>query len=567
MLRRLTLTFTCLLLLACTPVADETANTADLILIGDHIITMDESEVGAVAVIGDRIVATGTADDILEMRGPDTRVVELGDKALLPGFIDTHGHLAVVARLIDYVNVSSPPVGPARTIGDIQTMLRAAIVEKDIPPGQWVVGYGYDESLLEEQRHPTRDDLDAVSSEHPVMLLHVSLHLVAANSNALSQHSIDAAAPEPPGGRIRRRPDSTEPNGVLEETAAQPLMLGLLHASSENFADKARRTLESYASYGITTAQDGAAVMPDVMAFRDAAAQSPLPIDLVAYYHTMTLNNEQRASIAVESYTNGFRVGGAKFILDGSIQGKTGYVSLPYVEPPDGKGADYRAYPMISADVFQKALDPLLQRNVPLLVHANGDAAIDMMIDGLVASFDGMDVPDHRSVMVHAQMIREDQLDRVKELGIVPSYYSVHPFFWGDWHRQILGDERASRISPIRSTIERGIPFTIHNDAPVVPSDVMRLIWITVNRKTRSGHVLGPDQRATVMEALHAVTQGAAYQYFEENEKGSITPGKQADLVILAANPLAVDPDALKDITVIETISRGRTEYRDELGS
>ena len=564
--RRVSLTFTCLLLLACTPAADETASTADLILIGDHIITMDETEVRAVAVAGDRIAATGTADEILEMQGPDTRVLELGDKALLPGFIDTHGHLAVVARLIDYVNVSSPPVGPARSIGDIQTMLRDAIADKDIPPGQWVVGYGYDESLLAEQRHPTRDDLDAVSSEHPVMLLHVSLHLVAANSKLLSQHAIDAAAPEPAGGRIRRRPDSMEPNGVLEEAAAQPLLLGLLHASSGNFVDKARRALESYASYGITTAQDGAAVMPDVMALRNAAAQSPLPIDLVAYYHTMALNNEQRASIVAESYANGFRVGGAKLILDGSIQGKTGYVSLPYVEPPDGKDADYRAYPMISADVFQKALDPLLQRNVPLLVHANGDAAIDMMIDGIAASFDGVPIPDHRSVMVHAQMIREDQLDRVKELGIVPSYYSVHPFFWGDWHRQILGDERASRISPVRSTIERGIPFTIHNDAPVVPSDVMRLIWITVNRKTRSGHVLGPDQRATIMETLHALTQGAAYQYFEENEKGSITPGKQADLVILGANPLVVDPDALKDITVVETISRGRTVYRHESG-
>jgi predicted amidohydrolase YtcJ len=561
--RRIVLTVVCLLLLACAPAPNETANTADLILIGEHIITMDESEIGAVAVIGDRISATGTAEDILGMQGPDTRVVELGDKALLPGFIDSHGHLAVVARLIDYVNVSSPPVGPARSIRDIQTMLRSAIAENDIAPGRWVVGYGYDESLLEEQRHPMRDDLDAVSTEHPVMLLHVSLHLVAANSDALSQHGIGAATAEPRGGRIRRQPDSLEPNGVLEETAAQPLLLGLLHASSENFADKARRALKDYASYGITTAQDGAAVVPDVTALRSAAAQSPLPIDLVAYYHAMTLNDEQRAGMAAEPYANGFRVGGAKFILDGSIQGKTGYLSLPYVEPPDGKDADYRAYPMMPADVFQKALDPLIQRNVPLLVHANGDAAIDMMIDAIDVSLNGRDVPDHRSVMVHAQMIREDQLDRVKELGIVPSYYSVHPFFWGDWHRQILGNERASRISPVRSTIERGIPFTIHNDAPVVPPDVMRLLWITVNRKTRSGHVLGPDQRATVMEALHAVTQGAAYQYFEEDEKGSITPGKQADLVILGANPLAVDPDALENIPVIETISRGRTVYRD----
>ena len=552
----------CFCLMACAPGGNEPAETADLIFVGKNIITMDESDIEAVAVIGDRIAATGLADDMLEMRGPGTRVVELGDKALLPGFIDAHGHLAVVARLIDYVNISSPPVGPANNTGDIQRMLRDAIAEKDIPPGTWVVGYGYDESLLEEQQHPTRDDLDAVSSEHPVMLLHVSLHLVAVNSVALAEHGIDAGTPEPAGGRIRRRPDSMEPNGVLEETAAQPLLFGLLFDNSNNFADMARRALESYASHGITTAQDGAAVMSDVMALRAAAAESPLPIDLVAYYHTLALTKEQHADIAAESYENGFRVGGAKFLLDGSIQGKTGYVSEPYIEPPEGKDADYRAYPMVSADEFQQSLDPLLERGVPLLIHANGDAAIDMMIDGIAESFAGKEIPDHRSVMIHAQMIREDQLDRVRELGIVPSYYSVHPFFWGDWHRQILGDERASRISPIRSTIERDIPFTIHNDAPVVPSDVMRLIWITVNRETRSGHVLGPDQRATVMEALHAVTLGAAYQYFEEDDKGSITPGKRADLVVLGANPLLVDPATLKDIPIVETISRGRTVYR-----
>lgn len=553
-----------LFLAACGPDAAVPGldSAADLIIVGNHIITMDESEAGAVAVIGDRIAATGSRDDILKLRGADTRVVDLGEHALLPGFIDSHGHTSAVARFLDFVNASSPPIGPAENIGDIQNLLRDAIAEQGILPGEWVVGYGYDESLLAEQRHPTRDDLDAVSNEHPIMLIHVSLHLLVVNSAALSEHKIDAGTPDPFGGHIRRRADSLDPNGVLEETAAQPLLFGRLLANSEEIADQTRRALESYASYGITTAQDGAAAMSDVISLRASAAESPLPIDLVAYFHTMAMTDEERAGIESEPYSNGFRVGGAKFILDGSIQGKTGYVSEPYAEPPEGKGADYRAYPMIPADVFQTELNSMLERRVPLLIHANGDAAIDMMIDGIGEAFAGKKIPDHRSVMIHAQMMREDQLDRVGELGIVPSYYSVHPFFWGDWHRQILGEERASRISPIRSTIERGIPFTIHNDAPIVPPDVMRLIWITVNRKTRSGYVLGSDQRATVMEALHALTLGAAYQYFEEGSKGSITPGKQADLVILGADPRTVDPDRLKDIQVIETIARGRTVFR-----
>lgn len=206
----------------------------------------------------------------------------------------------------------------------------------------------------------------------------------------------------------------------------------------------------------------------------------------------------------------------------------------------------------------------LIGRGVPMLTHANGDAAIDMMIDGVAAAIQGDVTPDHRSVIIHAQLMRSDQLDRVKKLGIVPSYYSAHAYFWGDWHRKSFSEERAAFISPLRATVERGIPLTIHNDAPVVPPDIMRLIWITVNRKTRSGYVLGPDQRATVMEALHAVTVGAAIQYFEEDRKGSSAPGQQADLVILGANPLTVDADSLKDIPVVETIARGRTVFRNE---
>jgi hypothetical protein len=206
----------------------------------------------------------------------------------------------------------------------------------------------------------------------------------------------------------------------------------------------------------------------------------------------------------------------------------------------------------------------LLARGVPVLAHANGDAAIDMMIDGVAAALVDGEITDHRSVVIHGQLMRPDQLDRVKDLGIVPSYYAAHPYFWGDWHRLSFGDERASFISPLRATLDRGIPFTIHNDSPIVPPDIMRLIWIAVNRKTRSGYVLGPDQRLTVLEALYAVTQGAAYQYFEENEKGSITPGKRADLVILGVNPLSVEADAIKDIPVLETIARGQTVYRRE---
>jgi predicted amidohydrolase YtcJ len=304
--------------------------------------------------------------------------------------------------------------------------------------------------------------------------------------------------------------------------------------------------------------------MADVAIFRKMAAAEPLPIDLLSYPVAMRLTAEEKKTIAAEPYVNGFRIAGLKHVLDGSIQGKTGFLGLPYVEPPKGGESDYRGYPALPAALFQANLTPYIERGVPMLIHSNGDAAIDMMLDGLEKALEtsGDVMPDHRAVIIHAQMMREDQLDRAKKLNAIPSFFSAHPYYWGDWHRQILGEERASRISPIRSAVNKGLRYTIHNDAPVVPPHAMRLIWATVNRKTRSGYVLGADQKATVMEALYATTMGAAYQSFEEDQKGSITIGKQADLVILAENPLTVDPDMIQDIKILETISRGRTVFK-----
>lgn len=546
---------------ACDHAPVEAADPVDIIFVGDNIITMDGKAATGVAVKGDRIAAVGEAAAILRRKGQATRVVELGDQALLPGLIDAHGHVAVQARLINLVNLSPPPVGTATSIADIQALLRAAIAAKNILPGEWVIGYGYDESLLSDGRHPTRDDLDAVSTDNPILLAHVSFHLAATNSAALAVYGLDASSPDPAGGRIQRKPGSREPNGVLEESTAQRMMLERILVN-EGFEDELRKTLNLYASYGVTTAQDGGAMMADIAAMRVAAAEEPLAIDLVAYPFVLAMTEEQRKELRAEDYAGGFRVGGGKFVLDGSIQGKTGYLGEPYAEPPEGEGDLYRGYPAMSAEIFQKLSRPFFDKGVPLLVHANGDAAIDMMLDGVDAAFAGKSLPDHRTVIIHAQMMRGDQIERAKGLGVVPSFFSAHPFFWGDWHRRILGEARASRISPIRTAIDNGLSFTIHNDSPIIPPDMMRLLWVTVNRETRSGYVLGPEQRASVMEALYAMTQGAAYQYFEEKEKGSITPGKRADLVILGENPLTVAPEALKDIPVIETIARGRTVYR-----
>ena len=563
--------FICLFLLAsgCGPktmlaIADD--RSADVIFIGDHIITVDAAFAGvaAVAVTGQNIVATGSAEEILKLKNSSTRVIELGDNALVPGFIDAHGHMTIVAKLTEMIDLASPPVGRVENINDIVDLVKSKIDKQQLAPGTWVLGFGYDDSLLEEKRHPNRDDLDRASLDHPVMLTHVSGHLATVNSAALQQQNIDQNTNNPPGGVVRRRPGSTEPNGVMEETAMGLFSRNLLAPiDDDKFEHLVRQTIKRYASYGITTIQDGGANMSDIERLRVYAKREPYTADIVVFPWSNFFDDNQLAAIEAESsYTNGLRLGGVKFGLDGSPQGRTAFLSQPYNEGPPGAAPDYRAYPTYPAEKFNPKVAQLIERGIPTLVHANGDAAIDMLINGVAAALENREPPDHRTVIIHAQLMRKDQLESTKRLGLVPSYYSAHPFFWGDWHRRSFGEKRAAFISPAAETARMQIPFTIHNDAPIVPPDMMRLMWIAVNRKTRSDFVLGPDQRLTPTQALHAITLGAAYQYFEEDKKGSITPGKQADLVILERNPLLANPDTLKDISIVETFARGQSVFK-----
>jgi hypothetical protein len=553
-------------IIACSPADQQSVQFADLIFIGDNIVTMDDSQVTAVAVRGDRIIATGSDSEIMQLRDESTQLIELGDRALLPGFIDAHGHFGGVATYSSLLDLSSPPVGTMQSIDDIVAAIQGWIRNNNIPDGSIVYGVGYDDSLLEERRHPNRDDLDRASTTHPIVIRHVSGHLTSANSMALAQNNVTAVTVVPEGGVVRRRPDTDEPIGVMEETAMGLLPGTGAMVSQEQSWQLRRDAAEIYAGYGITTIQESNVSESYVDALKAQALQEPFPVDIVTYIMGNPLSDSVLDEVSHESeYTGGIRIGGVKFTLDGSPQGRTAWMSQPYDEGPPGVDADYVAYPSYDPQAYRDRIDGLLARGVPVLAHANGDEAIELMIDGIADALEGESIPDHRSVIIHAQLIRADQLDRVKELGIIPSYYSAHPFFWGDWHRLSFGDDRASFISPVRATVNRDIPFTIHNDSPIVPPDMMRLVSITVNRQTRSGYILGPEQRATVLEALYAITQGAAYQYFEEDEKGSITPGKRADLVILEDNPLTIDPAELANIVIEETYARGKSVFKREL--
>jgi|TARA_Y100000389_G_scaffold8453_1_gene8039 predicted amidohydrolase YtcJ len=527
---------------------------ADLIISSNKVILMtgvEQAQPLSIAIKNKKIAWIGSHQDAKNFQGEH---INFGDQAVLPGFIDAHGHASYLAFATQVANIASPPVGKINNIDELKTELKNFIKDSDLQPGEWVMGLGYDDSLLKEQRHPTKDDLDEVSTEHPIYLIHVSAHLGAANSLGLSLANINSDTQDPPGGKIRRYENSLEPNGVFEETAAYPLQQLAMSAYKDPIGS-VKKAMEIYAKNGITTAQDGASSLETIRLMQAADAQNMINIDVISYPIGQNGLNENLDAFSFGTYEGRVKVGGVKLILDGSPQGKTAYLTQPYYKPPHNESQSYKGYPLIPQIDVSKLVKEYADLNIPIMAHANGDAAADMLIQ---AVRDAEIESDHRTIMIHAQTVREDQLDLMKELEIIPSYFSTHTFYWGDWHRDsVFGQDRAMRISPTNSTLERDMPFTVHNDAPVVPPDMMRLLWATTNRETRSGKILGKQQRISTYSALEAMTINAAYQHFEDDIKGSIEVGKQADLVVLSQDPLSIDTKNLLELNVVATFSRG----------
>jgi len=527
---------------------------AELIISSNKVILMTGVELAqplSIAIKNEKIIWIGSHEDGATIKGEH---INFGNQAVLPGFIDAHGHASYLAFATQVANIASPPVGKIKNINDLQTELKNFIKDSNLQPGEWLMGLGYDDSLLTERRHPTRDDLDEVSTEHPIYLIHVSAHLGAANSLGLSLANINSKTQNPPGGKIRRYENSLEPNGVFEETAAYPLQQLAMSAYKDPIGS-VKKAMEIYARNGITTAQDGASSLETISLMNAADAQGMINIDVISYPIGQNGLIENLDAISFGAYQGRVKVGGIKLILDGSPQGKTAYLTQPYYKPPHNESKPYKGYPLIPQKDVSGLVKEYADLNIPIMAHANGDAAADMLIKAVK---DAEIESDHRTIMIHAQTVREDQLDLMKKLEIIPSYFSTHTFYWGDWHRDsVFGPDRAMRISPTKSTLERDIPFTVHNDAPVVPPDMMRLLWATTNRQTRSGKILGKQQRISTYSALEAITINAAYQHFEDDLKGSIEVGKQADLVVLSEDPLSIDTKNLLEVNVVATFSRG----------
>jgi len=536
---------------------------ADTIYTGGNIITINDAlpNAEAVAVKDGKIIALGNKDEIMKSAGQNTRIVDLGGKTLLPGFVDAHGHAYMQGLQATTANLLPPPDGKGKDIASLIALLKdwANNNKKAIDKVGWIAGFGYDDSQLSEQRHPTRQDLDKVSTELPIIIIHQSGHLGVANSKALEIAGVTSDTQNPKGGVFRREKGSNKPNGVCEEHAFFYVMSKL----AERFDDSVNDILvlegtQQLASFGYTTGQEGRAIGSALAAMQRVGDSGKLNIDLVAYPDILAVDDIQPSM----QYHNRFRIGGAKLTIDGSPQGKTAWLSKPYYKPPQGQKADYRGYAAENQQTVNEAIEKAYSHGWQILVHANGDAAIDSMITGIRLAEKKYPEVKNRPVLIHGQTLRHDQVGELKELGIFPSLFPMHTYYWGDWHRQsVLGPERAKNISPTGWVLEAGMTFSTHHDAPVALPDSMRILSATVTRVTRSGYVLGPEQRVSVLTALKAMTIWPAWQHFEEQAKGSLEVGKLADFVILSDDPLTTDENKLAYIKVLETIKEDKSIY------
>jgi predicted amidohydrolase YtcJ len=556
-----------LALLASAPAM--AAETADAIYFGGPIVTVDDARPSAeaVAVKDGKILAVGGKDELIGAhKGEATKLQDLAGHTMIPGLIDGHGHVFAVGVQSVSANLLPAPDGTVNSIADLQKTMRAFMAASPVVKAYGlVVGFDYDDAQLAERRHPTREDLDAISTELPIVVTHQSGHLGAYNSKALEMAGITAATKDPQGGVIRRGADG-EPNGVMEENAHFMVLLKLLPKLGEKeITALASAGARTYARFGYTTAQEGAGTVDWAHAMEKPENRGQLDIDVVFYPLQAMLGDDPIMSSPLVSrqYDRHFRIGGVKVVLDGSPQGRTAWLTQPFFKAPDGQKQGYAGYGAFTDDQLKALLTKAYQKNWQVLAHSNGDAASDQLLRTVGAVSKEIPGEDRRTVLIHGQVLRPDQVDTIKALDVSTSLFPMHTYYWGDWHREVvLGPERAENISPTGWFLDRGMIFTSHHDAPVTFPNAMRVLSATVNRTTRTGYVLGPQHRVEPLIALKAQTLWAARQYFEENSKGSIEKGKLADLVILSDNPLTIARDRIADIAVLETIKEGRSVYK-----
>jgi len=524
---------------------------ADLIITGATVHTMDPNNplATALAVRGQHILAVGSDDDVSNLRGSNTKLIDARGQTVVPGFIDAHSHPLLAEDAIS-ANVNLP------RITDVQAALAAQA--RLTPIGQWVQGTMYDDTKFEEGRPLTRADIDAVVPDHPVMVRHRGGHTAVVNSRALNLAEITPTTADPVGGRYYR--EAGELTGKIAEPAAfqpfesvgvWPVMDRATRQQSVYLASK------SMAASGLTSTTDSLGTVDNFIAYQDARAAGEMDFRLsfMPLFDSEVYNGFKQARMASGFGDDMLRIGAVKFLADGSASERTMSRSTPYAD-----GADDYGILTATQEEIHAVVGDAVAHDFRIGIHANGDVAIDMALNAYERVLEGWQGENPRFRIEHCSLVNESLLRRIKTAGVVPAPFYTYAYYhgnkWSDY-----GEEMMESMFAHRSFLDHEIPVAPASDFTPGPFEPMMAIQSMVTRKDVQGRVWGPSQRISVAEAMRICTMNGAYASFEENIKGSLTPGKLADIVILDSDPHDVDSDSIVDIKVLQTILGGRTTY------
>ncbi len=528
---------------------------ADTIFTGGHIITMDPilPRAEAVAVSAGRIIAVGTAQEIAELAGPDTTVVRLDGKTMVPGFNDGHSHLLQYGLELATVDLT-PEVCPS--IAKMKELIAQRAAQTR--PGEWIRGWGWDESRMEEGRMPTADDLSQAAPNNPVMITRTCYHMVVANRLALRLGGVTEDTADPQGGCIVRD-EHGQATGLLQDNAQAFVKSVIPAPKKEDLKNAIGLASKVYNSYGITSTCDGSTLLEiegEIPAWCESSQSGLLTVRTSALMSPSVSDQIRALGIPSEFGSDRFRFGCVKFFMDGSLGGMTAGMTEPYLLPPYGKGLTY-----MEQDELNEKVKDAHDAGYQISIHGIGDHTLDMILTAFENAQAANPRKEHRHRIEHASMSYPHLLERMKKLELDIDMNPAFLYFLGKSHVSAIADRVAYEF-PMQSCFRMGIPVSIGSDCPIESCHPKYGLYAATVRRTIAGQDCGEKERLTMEQALYAFTMAGAHHTFEEHKKGSITPGKVADLAVLNLDPLAIAPEDILGLEVLMTVLDGEIVYQ-----
>jgi predicted amidohydrolase YtcJ len=530
---------------------------ADVLLINGNVWTVNSSQptAQAVALVGERIVAVGSNQDVEAWRGVNTRVLDLRGKLLLPGFNDAHVHFVDGGSQLDRVQLndaSSPQEFARRIAGQARTT----------PPGEWVLGGDWDETKWNPPRLPTKELIDAVTTETPVFVSRYDGHMGVANSVALRLANIDSKTPDPPGGVIVRD-EHGNPTGALKDAATDLVAKAIPPLSRQQRTHAIKRALAHAASLGVTSVQHMVAEYEDIAVYSELFERGELIIRI--YAAPLIAHVGDQAKIGIRHAFGGpyLRIGALKAFADGSLGSATAYFFQPFLDQPGNHG-------LLSDEMQPLSLmrDRMMQADaagLQICTHAIGDQAISAILDLYDEVERAHGHADRRLRIEHAQHMAAKDFDRFAQLQVIASVQPYHAIDDGRWAERRIGHDRASRTYAFRTFLNHGVRLAFGTDWDVAPLNPMHTLYAAVTRATLDGNNPNgwfPEQKLTITEAIEAYTLGSAFAEFQENEKGSIATGKLADMIVVNEDLFSIPAEKIREAKILKTFVGGKLVYQ-----